>query len=46
MTEYILEMQNITKEFPGVIALKNVSFEVKQGRSLLWLGKMAPGNPP
>lgn len=27
----ILEMRNITKEFPGVKALNNVSFRVKQG---------------
>jgi D-xylose transport system ATP-binding protein len=29
VAEYILEMQNIIKEFPGVKALKNVSFQVK-----------------
>ena len=30
MSEYILEMRNITKEFPGVKALNNVSFKVKK----------------
>ena len=29
--EYILEMRNITKEFPGVKALDNVNFKVKRG---------------
>jgi len=28
MNQYILEMRNITKKFPGVVALNNVSFEV------------------
>ncbi len=29
MSEYILEMQNITKEFPGVLALDSVNLKVK-----------------
>ena len=31
MQDYILEMRNITKEFPGVKALDNVSFQVRRG---------------
>jgi putative multiple sugar transport system ATP-binding protein len=31
MNTPILEMKNITKEFPGVKALNNVSFQVKEG---------------
>jgi len=31
MSAYILEMKNITKTFPGVIALNNVSLQVKRG---------------
>ncbi|MEN8907049.1 MAG: xylose ABC transporter ATP-binding protein [Clostridiales bacterium] len=31
MNEYILEMINVTKEFPGVKALENVSFKLKKG---------------
>ena len=31
MTEYILEINNLTKEFPGVRALENVSLKVKKG---------------
>ena len=30
--EYILEMRNITKEFPAVKALDNVNFKVRRGR--------------
>ena len=31
MGEYILQMKNITKEFPGVKALDNVTFGVRKG---------------
>ena len=31
MNTPILEMKNITKEFPGVKALNNVSFRVAEG---------------
>ena len=31
MQDYILEMREITKEFPGVKALDKVSFQVKRG---------------
>jgi putative multiple sugar transport system ATP-binding protein len=31
MSEYILEIQNLTKDFPGVRALENVSLKVKKG---------------
>lgn len=31
MSEYILEMENVTKEFPGVRALDNISFKVRRG---------------
>ncbi|MDR2193119.1 MAG: sugar ABC transporter ATP-binding protein [Treponema sp.] len=31
MSEYILEIKNLTKEFPGVRALDNVSLRVKRG---------------
>ena len=30
--DFILEIQNVTKEFPGVKALSNVSFKVKRGQ--------------
>jgi inositol transport system ATP-binding protein len=31
VTEYILELENITKEFPGVKALDNIQLKVKKG---------------
>jgi len=31
MSEYILEIENLTKDFPGVRALENVSLKVKKG---------------
>jgi putative multiple sugar transport system ATP-binding protein len=31
MSDYILEIENLTKEFPGVRALENVSLKVKRG---------------
>ncbi|MDR2718592.1 MAG: sugar ABC transporter ATP-binding protein [Treponema sp.] len=31
MNDYILEIENLTKEFPGVRALENVSLKVKKG---------------
>ena len=31
MSEYLLEMNNITKIFPGVKALDNVRFNLKKG---------------
>ncbi|MCL2762670.1 MAG: ATP-binding cassette domain-containing protein [Treponema sp.] len=31
MNEYILEIENLTKEFPGVRALNNVSLKIKKG---------------
>ncbi|MGD8399442.1 MAG: xylose ABC transporter ATP-binding protein [Bacillota bacterium] len=43
MTEYILEMQNITKEFPGVLALKNVSFQVERGEIHALCGENGAG---
>jgi len=32
--EYVLQLQHIRKEYPGVIALKDVSIEVKPGEIL------------
>ncbi|MBQ2720782.1 MAG: ATP-binding cassette domain-containing protein, partial [Clostridia bacterium] len=32
MSEYILEINNVTKEFPGVKALDNVNFKIKKGQ--------------
>ncbi len=43
MSEYILEMENITKEFPGVIALNNVTFKVKKGEIHALVGENGAG---
>jgi putative multiple sugar transport system ATP-binding protein len=43
MSEYILEMDNITKEFPGVIALKDVTFQVKKGEIHALVGENGAG---
>ena len=39
----ILEMNNITKEFPGVKALSNVSFRVAQGEIHCLVGENGAG---
>jgi putative multiple sugar transport system ATP-binding protein len=43
MSEYILEMQDITKEFPGVKALSNVNFKVKRGEIHCLVGENGAG---
>ena len=43
MSEYILEMNNITKEFPGVKALDNVNFKVRKGEIHALVGENGAG---
>lgn len=43
MSEVILEMRNITKTFPGVKALDNVSFSVEQGEIHALVGENGAG---
>lgn len=43
MADYILEMDNITKEFPGVRALDNVTFQVKKGEIHALVGENGAG---
>ncbi|MBC8061223.1 MAG: xylose ABC transporter ATP-binding protein [Clostridiaceae bacterium] len=43
MSEYVLEMQNIIKEFPGVIALDNVNLKVKKGEIHSLVGENGAG---
>jgi putative multiple sugar transport system ATP-binding protein len=43
MNDYILEMKNIIKEFPGVRALNNVNFQVKQGEIHCLVGENGAG---
>ncbi len=42
-TDFILEMNNITKEFPGVKALDNVNFKVKRGEIHCLVGENGAG---
>lgn len=42
-SDYILEMKNITKEFPGVKALDNVNFKVKRGEIHCLVGENGAG---
>lgn len=41
--EYVLELQHIRKEYPGVVALKDVSLEVKKGEILALIGENGAG---
>ncbi|NLU53168.1 MAG: sugar ABC transporter ATP-binding protein [Clostridiaceae bacterium] len=43
MESYILEMRNISKEFPGVKALDNVNFKVKKGEIHCLVGENGAG---
>jgi putative multiple sugar transport system ATP-binding protein len=43
MDEYILEMNDITKEFPGVKALDTVNFKVKRGEIHCLVGENGAG---
>ena len=43
MNNPILEMKNITKEFPGVKALNNVSFQIAQGEIHCLVGENGAG---
>ncbi|MBQ6595554.1 MAG: sugar ABC transporter ATP-binding protein, partial [Clostridia bacterium] len=43
MSEYLLEMKNICKSFPGVKALQNVDFQLKAGEIHALLGENGAG---
>jgi putative multiple sugar transport system ATP-binding protein len=43
MSDYILEMRDIIKEFPGVKALNNVTFKVKRGEIHCLVGENGAG---
>lgn len=43
MTEYVVELKNATKRFPGVVALKDMSLSVKPGEILGLIGENGAG---
>jgi ribose transport system ATP-binding protein len=43
MSEYILQISNIRKEFPGVVALDNISFDIKKGICHCIIGENGAG---
>ena len=43
MAEYLLEMRNVTKRFPGVLALDHVSLQLREGEILGICGENGAG---
>ena len=43
MSEYIIEMKNITKKFPGIVANDNVTIQIKKGEIYALLGENGAG---
>ena len=43
MSEYVIEMCNITKEFPGIIANDNITLQLKKGEIHALLGENGAG---
>ena len=41
--EYVLELENIRKEYPGVVALKDVTLRLKKGEILALIGENGAG---
>ncbi|MGL6199059.1 MAG: sugar ABC transporter ATP-binding protein [Lachnospiraceae bacterium] len=43
MSQYVVELKDVTKRFPGVVALKNMSLSVKPGEILGLIGENGAG---
>ena len=41
--EYVLELEHIRKEYPGVVALKDVTLQLKKGEILALIGENGAG---
>ena len=41
--EYVLQLEHIRKEYPGVVALKDVTLELKKGEILALIGENGAG---
>ena len=46
MSAVLLEIENLTKEFPGVRAVDDVSFHINKNTVHCLSGKTEPANPP
>ena len=46
MSEPLLRMEHITKRFPGVLALDDVSLEILPARPTVSWARTAPANRP
>ena len=44
MDTILLEMKNITKKFPGTIALRNVNIDLQEGEILAVVGENGAGS--
>lgn len=44
MGEYAVEMLNITKRFPGIVANDNITLQLKKGKSMRSWEKTEQGN--
>ncbi len=43
MSEYVVELKNVTKRFPGVVALKDMSIQIRPGEIHGLIGENGAG---
>ena len=43
MSDYVVELKNVTKRFPGVVALKNMGIQIKPGEIHGLIGENGAG---